>query len=68
MQQAKKEDRITFTSLVAWPGTYVAADGRFMQGETERRAAIVIGPSSAPSPAPTWLRRRARRRRLVSPC
>ena len=44
VQQAKKEDRITFTSLAPWPGTYVAAEGRFMQGETERRAAIFIGP------------------------
>ncbi|HUB45963.1 MAG TPA: site-specific DNA-methyltransferase [Acetobacteraceae bacterium] len=44
VQQAKKEDRISFTSLAPWPGTYVAAEGRFMQGETERRAAIFIGP------------------------
>jgi len=44
VQQAKKEDRISFTSLAPWPGTYVAAEGRFIQGETERRAAIFIGP------------------------
>lgn len=44
VQQAKKEDRISFTSITGWPGTWVAADGRFMEGETEKRAAIFIGP------------------------
>ncbi|MET3364697.1 site-specific DNA-methyltransferase [Bradyrhizobium ottawaense] len=44
VQQAKKEDRITFTSITGWPGTWIAADGRFMEGETEKRAAIFIGP------------------------
>jgi adenine-specific DNA-methyltransferase len=44
VQQAKKADRITFTSVTGWPGTWIAADGRFMEGETEKRAAIFIGP------------------------
>ncbi|WP_316232249.1 site-specific DNA-methyltransferase [Bradyrhizobium sp. SZCCHNR1051] len=44
VQQAKKEDRITFTAITGWPGTWIAADGRFMEGETEKRAAIFIGP------------------------
>jgi adenine-specific DNA-methyltransferase len=44
VHQARKEDRITFTSLAPWPGTYIAAEGRFMEGATERRAAIFIGP------------------------
>jgi len=44
VQQAKKADRITFTAISGWPGTWVAADGRFMEGETEKRAAIFIGP------------------------
>jgi adenine-specific DNA-methyltransferase len=44
VQQAKKSDRIAFTSLGGWPGTWVAAEGRFMEGETEKRAAIFIGP------------------------
>jgi adenine-specific DNA-methyltransferase len=44
VQQAKKADRITFTSITGWPGTWIAADGRFMEGETEKRAAIFIGP------------------------
>lgn len=44
VQQGKKEDRIAFTSITGWPGTWIAADGRFMEGETEKRAAIFIGP------------------------
>jgi adenine-specific DNA-methyltransferase len=44
VQQAHKEDRITFTALAPWPGTYVCADGRYMEGSTEKRAAIFIGP------------------------
>ncbi len=48
VQQAHKEDRIIFISLVPWPGTLVCAEGRYIEGaeETgqERRAAIFIGP------------------------
>ena len=44
VQQADKADKITFTSLTAWPGEWLAAEGRYMEGETERRAGIMIGP------------------------
>jgi len=44
VQQAHKEDRISFTSLTPWPGAYVCAEGRYLEGETERRAAIFVGP------------------------
>ncbi|MBR9766257.1 MAG: site-specific DNA-methyltransferase [Rhodobacteraceae bacterium] len=44
VQQAGREDRIDFTSLSAWPGEWLAAEGRYMEGETERRAGILIGP------------------------
>jgi adenine-specific DNA-methyltransferase len=44
VQQAHKEDRITFTSLVSWPGTMVCAEGRYLEGDVERKAAILIGP------------------------
>jgi adenine-specific DNA-methyltransferase len=44
VQQAHKVDRISFTSIVGWPGEYVCAEGRYMEGEKERRAAIFIGP------------------------
>jgi adenine-specific DNA-methyltransferase len=44
VQQAKKADRITFTAIAGWPGSYIAGEGRFMESETEKRAAIFIGP------------------------
>ncbi len=44
VQQAHKEDRITFTSLVPWPGSMVCAEGLYQEGDTQRRAAIFIGP------------------------
>jgi adenine-specific DNA-methyltransferase len=44
VQQAHKEDRITFAALTPWPGALVCAEGRYLEGQTERRAAIFIGP------------------------
>jgi adenine-specific DNA-methyltransferase len=44
VQQGAKADKIAFTSLVPWPGEYIAAEGRFLEGDIERRAAIFIGP------------------------
>ncbi len=47
VQQAHKEDRITFTSLTPWPGELICAEGRYIEGGetgTEKRAGIFIGP------------------------
>jgi len=45
VQQAHKEDRITFTALMAWPGELICAEGRYFESATiEKRAAIFIGP------------------------
>ena len=44
VQQSQKADKIDFTAVTGWPGEYVCAEGRFMEGETERRAGIFIGP------------------------
>jgi len=44
VQQAHKEDKITFAALTPWPGDLVCAEGRYMEGDKERRAAIFIGP------------------------
>lgn len=44
VHQAHKDDRIAFTGLSPWPGRYVGAEGRYLEGETERRAAILVGP------------------------
>ncbi|MCP5279339.1 MAG: site-specific DNA-methyltransferase [Thiobacillus sp.] len=58
VQQAHKEDKISFTALTPWPGNLVCAEGRYLEpspsgrgqgeggveGGVERRAAIFIGP------------------------
>jgi adenine-specific DNA-methyltransferase len=48
VQQAHKEDKITFTSLTPWPGELVCAEGRYIgddaDSSSEKRAAIFIGP------------------------
>ena len=45
VQHAHKADRITFTSLTPWPGEgAVCAEGRYMEGDVEKRAGIFIGP------------------------
>lgn len=53
VHQAAKEDRISFTTIDGWPGSYIAAEARYMapdgkegngKGEVEKRGAIFIGP------------------------
>jgi adenine-specific DNA-methyltransferase len=48
VQQAHKEDKINFSSITPWPGYYICAEGRYIEGDTEtgaeKRAAIFIGP------------------------
>jgi len=44
VQQAHKEDGITFTALTGWPGRFICAEGAFMEGDHQKRAGIFIGP------------------------
>ena len=48
VQQAHKEDRISFTSIKPWPGDLICAEGRYVEGDPdsgdEKRAGIFIGP------------------------
>ena len=48
VQQAHKEDKINFVSITPWPGYYVCAEGRYIEGAEEsgleKRAAIFVGP------------------------
>ncbi len=48
VQQLHKEDKIDFISVTPWPGYYVCAEGRYVEGDeksgTEKRAGIFIGP------------------------
>ena len=54
VQQAHKDDRITFTALTPWPGDLVCAEGRYLEGERRPRSAPPSSSarSSAPSPRP----------------
>ncbi|MBK8916273.1 MAG: site-specific DNA-methyltransferase [Phycisphaerales bacterium] len=49
VQQAHKEDKITFSSVAPWPGHYICAEGRYVEGDgdgaaREKRAGIFVGP------------------------
>ena len=48
VQQAHKENKIHFLSLIPWPGDLVCAEGRYIEGEganiVQKRAAIFVGP------------------------
>ena len=44
VQQARKSDRITFSSVTGWPGTYICAEGHYQDRNRSRRAGIMIGP------------------------
>ena len=48
VQQAHKEDRISFSAIKPWPGDLVCAEGAYIEGDAnagaEKRAAIFIGP------------------------
>ena len=48
VQQAHKEDRISFSTLRPWPGDLVCAEGTYFEGNADsgprRRAGVFIGP------------------------
>ena len=44
VQQADKADKVVFTALQPWPGEWLAAEGRYLEGDVERKAGILIGP------------------------
>jgi adenine-specific DNA-methyltransferase len=48
VQQAHKEDKIAFFSIVPWPGYFVCAEGKYTEtngkAAAEKRAAIFVGP------------------------
>jgi len=49
VQQAHKEDKISFSSITPWPGALVCAEGRYIEGDkdsgSEKRAAISLARS-----------------------
>ncbi len=48
VQQAQKEDRISFSGISLWPGDLVCAEGAYFEGDedsgAQKRAGIFIGP------------------------
>lgn len=48
VQQAHKENKLNFVSLVPWPGRMICAEGQYSESEKEegklKRAAIFVGP------------------------
>ena len=48
VQQAHKEDRIAFAAVTPWPGVYICAEGRYVEGAgdsaPDKRAGIFVGP------------------------
>jgi adenine-specific DNA-methyltransferase len=44
VQQAHRQDKISFTSLEPWPGDLICGVGKYTEGNKEKRAAIFIGP------------------------
>jgi adenine-specific DNA-methyltransferase len=45
VQQADKGDKIVFSSVCAWPGERVCAEGRYVDADgIEKRAAVFVGP------------------------
>ena len=47
VQQAHKDDRIAFAAVTPWPGAYICAEGRYVEGQgtdAQKRAGIFVGP------------------------
>ena len=48
VQQAQKEDRISFSGIRPWPGDLVCAEGAYFEGDedsgAQKRAGIFVGP------------------------
>ena len=48
VQQAHREDRISFAAVSPWPGAYICAEGRYVDrggaSGPEKRAGIFVGP------------------------
>ena len=62
VQQAHREDRISFGSITPWPGDRICAVGHYVEGDgdgPEKRAGIFIGPEFGTVSRP-WLVEAAR--------
>ncbi len=44
VQQAHKEDKISFSALAPWSGLCICAEGRYLEAGVEKRAGAIVGP------------------------
>jgi len=45
VQQAHKDNKIDFVSLVSWPGDYLCAEGHYLDSDgKEKKAGVFVGP------------------------
>ena len=44
IQQSDKSGKLDFVSVEEFPGDYLCAEGKYLEGNQERRAGILIGP------------------------
>ena len=68
VQQAHKEDRVSFSAIKPWPGDLICAEGSYLEGDADtgtdldsksptlKRAAIFIGPEFGTVSRPDWYR------------
>ena len=59
VQQAHNNDKIDFCSLVGWPGGYICAEGRFIEGggiDDVRMTTTRMMPASRAAPPSLWAR------------
>lgn len=72
VQQAHKQDRISFESLDGWPGVLLAGKGNYRDADgtlaRSRRLASSSAQSSAPFPVSTWWRLLGNARMPASTC
>jgi len=54
VQQAHKEDKITFTALTPWPGSYICAEATTPKEKKNAAPESSSAPNLAPSPEPIW--------------
>ena len=44
IQQTHREGELLFTCVEEWPGNRICAVGKYLEGEVEKRVAILVGP------------------------
>ena len=44
IQQSNKEDHIQFSTIQPWPGNLVCAEALYLEGNSQKRAALFVGP------------------------